>query len=173
MSSGVRFTAFALAGLGAVLAGCNDANPADAFAGDWRYDDVMSTVACPNVEALSQPPAPNKTFGRGASSALVDLSPSPLGLGNGVFCDFAFDVSGPYATIQPDQTCFVDTVDTLTIDRPDMSQPPLWSFTLNSATAAEEIAKGTVHISATGSASGMAESCLWTLTGHLTRLTKD
>jgi hypothetical protein len=162
----------ALAGVGA---GCGNgssdptttADAADDFVGTWRYDQWSSVLQCPGSSATDQPPQPNKTFARGITSALVDLSPSPLL--DGVFCDFGFDVAFPIATAQSNQTCAVTGVDTFTIDQKAGNGPPLWTFTLNSATTAEEIVQGTLHIQGTGT----TETCSWNLAAHLTRVSKD
>ena len=153
--------------LTAAVAGCGaDASGADDFVGTWRYLDVSSMLQCTGADPQAQPPEPNKTFARGVSSALVDLSPSPLL--SGVFCDFGFDVSGPKATAQPGQTCALTALDSLTINQPDM-QAPKWTFTLNSPTTAEELIDATAHFSISGAAS----TCSWSLTGHLQRVSKD
>jgi hypothetical protein len=160
--------------LAAALAGCGSsatgtsmgADPADDFVGTWLYGDVSSIVTCANSSPLSQPPEPNKTLAHGATSALVDLSPNPLVQGS--FCDLAFDVAGEVATAQPMQTCALTSLDSLTIDQPQ-GMAPEWTFTLNSATTAEELITATVHFSIDGAPT----PCSWILEGHLTRISKD
>jgi hypothetical protein len=170
--AGVLVVCGALA-LGA--AGCGDsgpdapatqATPADDFVGTWRYLDVQSVLQCAGADPTNQPPDPNKTFAHGIGAAVVDLSPSPLL--QGVFCDYGFDVSGAVATAQPGQTCALTSLDSLTIDEPQ-DQAPLWTFTLNSATTAEELATTTAHFFVAGAPT----TCSWTLVGHLTRISKD
>jgi hypothetical protein len=164
----------ALSAVAALGAGCgNDGgaattpNAADDFVGTWLYStDTQSVLQCENGNDTNQPPQPNKTFAHGASAALVDLSESPIL--PGVFCDFAFDVSGPVATAQPNQACALTSLDNLTIDQPD-GQAPSWTFSLTSATTAEEVIKATAHFSV----SGQPNSCSWTLAAHLTRISKD
>jgi hypothetical protein len=162
-----------LLALAAVGAGCGDSNsgttadPADAFAGTWLYNEVQSVVQCPGAALTNAPPDPNKTFAHGVSSALVDLSQSPLL--SGVFCDFAFDVdsSGTTATARADQTCSLTSLDSVSIDK--SMGASLWTFTLTSATTAEEVVQATAHFQITG----QVESCSWNLAAHLTRVSKD
>ncbi len=166
--------AVALSALAALGAGCgNDggaattATAADDFVGTWLYStDTQSVLQCDNGNTRDQPPNPNKRLAHGVSAALVDLSESPLFPGD--FCDFAFDVSGPVATAQPNQTCALTSLDSLTIDQPD-GQPPSWTFSLTSATTAEEVIKATAHFFTNNQSS----SCSWTLAAHLTRISKD
>jgi hypothetical protein len=164
-----------LGALSALATGCSGGNgnttttadPADDFVGSWRYDQWTSVLQCPNSTPNIQPPTPNKTLALGVTSAIVDLSQSPLL--EGVFCDFGFDVSFPVATLQPNQSCALTNLDTLTIDQQPGNGPPLWTFTLDSATTAEEIVQGTVHLMATG----MPQTCSWNMAAHLTRISKD
>jgi hypothetical protein len=165
-----------LAVVGAGLAGCGaDASPADDFVGTWLYDYTMtkSTVQCLDSDPLDQPPAPNKTFGRGVSAALVDLSVSPLD--SAIFCDTEFDVAGPIATAQDMQTCTLTGGITVTIDKPDPQKAPLWSFTLLSATTAEEQVMATIHITSLDPITGkpVEMTCSWMLAGRLTRIAKE
>src|SRR5262249_27361774 len=146
------------------------ATPADAFAGTWYYDpaQVQSVLQCPNADPTNQLPEPNKTFARGVSTALVDLSQSPLL--PGVFCNFGFDIdaSGSGATAHPGQTCALTSLDNVSIDSATNGSS-LWSFTLTSATTAEEIVQATAHFQI----AGQVESCSWNLAAHLTRVSKD
>jgi hypothetical protein len=173
---GVSVRVFVLASLGAGLVGCgSDTSPVDDFIGTWHYTDATSVLQCVDRDPLNQPPASNKTFARGISAALVDLSVSPLGLSNGVVCDFGFDVAGPVATAQAKQSCAITTLDTVTIDQPN-GAAPLWTFTLNSATTAEELATATVHLVLPGVNIGdppQDQACSWMLIGHLTRISKQ
>ena len=171
-----RFAALAvvaltLAGLGA---GCGDSNsgtadPAADFVGAWRYDQVTSVLQCPSGVPTNEPPNPNKTFARGATTALVDLSQSPLL--EGVFCDFGFDVNdaATVATAHPGQTCALTSLDNVSIDEPTAGSTTLWTFTLTSATTADEIVQATAHFQL----SGALQSCVWSLQGKLTRVSKD
>ena len=163
----------ALAALAASAAACGDSNgtgtttdPADDFAGTWRYAQVQSVLQCPNADPTNQLPNPNKTFAHGASAPLVDLSPSPLL--PGVFCDFGFDISNGIATAQPKQTCPLTSLDNLTIDD-GADGAPLWTFTLNSASTASEVVQATVHFDINNALT----TCTWNMVAHLTRVSKD
>jgi hypothetical protein len=154
-----------VSGSGGTGDGAGDPAP---FVGTWLYTDVQSVLQCPNADPTNQLPEPNKTFAHGVSAALVDLSPSPLL--PGVFCDFGFDVTqGAVATAQPNQICALTSLDSLTIDQAAGNGPPLWTFTLNSATTAEEIVQATAHFQVAGA----PETCSWNLAAHLTRISKD
>jgi hypothetical protein len=171
---GARWSAGALgavvAALATVAAGCGDsgtsADPADDFVGTWLYNDFQSSEQCPG-NMLNTPPNPNKTFAHGVSAALVDLSESPLL--PGVFCDFTFDVNGPIATAHPGQTCALTPLDSVSIDQPDPNAPPLWTFTLNSASTASEVVQATVHFDINNALT----TCTWNMVAHLTRVSKD
>jgi hypothetical protein len=163
--------ALSVGGLGA---GCDSqgatADPAASFVGTWRYDMVTSVVQCPSSVPTNVPPNPNKTLARGATTALVDLSQSPLL--EGVFCDFGFDVNAEatIATAHPGQTCvFPGGLDNITIDEPTDGSTRLWTFTLTSATTADELIQATTH----DVIAGAVQSCVWTLQGKLTRVSKD
>jgi hypothetical protein len=166
--------AVALSTVATLVAGCGDsgvvaaAGPADDFVGTWLYDanNVQSVQQCTGGNATNAPPGPNKRFAHGVGAALVDLSESPIL--SGVFCDFDFDVNGAVATALPNQTCSLTSLDNLTIDQP-MGQAPSWTFTLNSATTAEELVNATIHFFVNGSST----SCSWTMAAHLTRVSKD
>jgi len=158
----------------ALAAGCGDSktgassDPADAFVGTWLYSDATSVLQCPGADPTNQLPEPNKTFAHGISAALVDLSPSPLL--SGVFCDFAFDVDGTgvVATARPGQTCALTPLDNVSVDSA-ADNTSLWTFTLNSATTAEEVVQATAHFQI----AGKIESCSWMMAAHLTRVSKD
>jgi hypothetical protein len=170
--TGAIAIALTLAGL---AAGCGDSNsattdPAAAFAGTWSYDPAQesSVLQCPGADATNQLPDPNKTLARGISSALVDLSPSPLL--PGVFCNFVFDIdaSGAIATAHAGQTCALTSLDNLSLDTA-MDGTSLWTFTLTSATTAEELVQATAHFQI----AGQIQSCSWNLKAHLTRVSKE
>jgi hypothetical protein len=181
MSSHARFQTshalctLVLATLGTSFAGCgSDTSPAEGFVGTWHYDLAQSTVTC-GEDTLDQPPAPNKTFALGVATALVDLSPSPLD--SAINCDLGFDVAGPVATVKAGQVCTLTGGDTVTVDHTnDNTASPLWTFTLNSPTAAEELAMATIHFTLPGANVGdppTETTCSYSLTAHLTRLSKD
>jgi hypothetical protein len=166
-------TIAALAWAAVLAAGCGEAADSQ-YTGTWRYDDAQSIVQCLNADPLSLPPLKNKTFAPGLGAEIVDLSSSPLEKGRVVNCNFAFDVAGPIARAQPDQACQLNTIDVLTIDTADGK--PAWTFTLNSATKAEEIVAATIHIfqTAPNPADPPVETtCAWSMAAHLTRITKE
>jgi hypothetical protein len=164
--------------LAAGLAGCGEGSPAtDQFVGTWLYSDTtQSVVQCFDTAPLSEPPAPNKTFARGVgASDIVDLSVSPLERPRGIICNFAFDVSGPTARARTNQTCNLNAIDVLTIDE-DGDGKPLWTFSLTSATTAQELVTSTIHIFHQAENPGdppIEETCSWSLTADLTRIAKD
>jgi hypothetical protein len=151
------------------LAGCGDDPIAtDDFVGTWHYEEVKSSIQCPDGDPFDQPPLANKTFARGVDASLVDLSLSALD--DLVFCNFGYDVAGPVATIKRGQTCVLTGGDTFTIDDPTTGGPPLWTFTLNSATTAEELGSATIHLSVV---TPLDTACSWSFVGHLKRVSKD
>jgi hypothetical protein len=162
-----------------MVAGCGEGSTlADQYTGTWSYDDATSVVQCTGTEPLSEPPIKNKTLGQGiGANEIVDLSISPLERLRGVTCNFVFEVVGTTARVRPDQTCQLNAIDVLTIDPdPDAGGKPKWTFTLNSPTTAEEIVLSTIHIfqpSTTPGAPPTETTCAWSMTGHLTRITKD
>jgi hypothetical protein len=151
------------------LAGCGD-DPitADDYVGTWHYEEVKSSIQCPDGDPFEQPPVANKTFARGVDASLVDLSLSALD--NLVYCNFGYDVAGPVATIKRGQTCVLTGGDTFTIDKATDDGPPLWTFTLNSATTAEELGSATIHMTVV---TPMDTACSWSFVGHLKRVSKD
>jgi len=151
------------------LAGCGDDPIAtDDYVGTWHYEEVRSSIQCPGGDPFDQPPPPNKTFARGVDASLVDLSLSALD--DLVFCNFGYDVAGPVATVKRGQTCVLTGGDTFTVDKATDDGPPLWTFSLNSATTAEERGAATVLLSVLAP---MDTSCSWSFVGHLKRISKD
>jgi hypothetical protein len=157
-----------LATLGAGCGGSGSADPADAFVGTWLYGEAQSVLQCPGADPTNQLPEPNKTFAHGVAAPLVDLSPSPLL--PGVFCDFYFyvDPTGTIATAQAGQTCALTSLDSVSVDA-SQSGAALWTFSLTSASTAEEVVQATAHFQI----AGKIESCSWNLAAHLTRVSKD
>jgi hypothetical protein len=163
-SSKVRlFTAAALGALAVALVGCGDsahADPVDAFIGSWIYAQATGQAACPMTDPIDQTPTGNKTFGRGVSNALVDLTPL---LNPPVVCDFGFDIdaTGTIATAPTGQGCALRGGDVFTLRS--------WKFSLLSATMAEEIAAGDISFTI----SQATTTCAYTLMANLTRVSKD
>lgn len=169
-------TIAALGWVAVLAAGCGEGSTAaDQYTGTWRYDDATSIVQCLNADPLALPPLKNKTFAPGLGAEIVDLSTSPLEKGRVVNCNFAFDVAGPVARARADQSCQLNSIDVLTIDQ-SADGKPAWTFTLNSPTTAEEIVASTIHIFETSTTPGAPPTettCAWSMTAHLTRITKD
>ncbi len=151
------------------LAGCGDDPFAtDDYVGIWHYEEAKSSIQCPTGAPFEQPPPPNKTLARGVDASLVDLSTSALDAL--VFCNLGYDLAGPVATVKRGQTCVLTGGDTVTVDTSANGGPPLWTFTLNSATTAEELGLATVHLSVV---TPMDTACSWSMVGHLKRVSQD
>jgi hypothetical protein len=146
-----------LVALATTSAGCgDDGSNLTQFTGTWTYTASQGTLACPGQTALTGTLGSNKQWSEGVSSALVDLS--PLIFDSTVFCYFNFDVKDKVATIQAGQTCsFSDGAGGFI---PDV--PTAWTFTLLSATAAEEMLTATVDT-----------TCTLTGTGTLKKVAKN
>jgi hypothetical protein len=175
MSTRARFvprTASVLALLGAVaLGGCGgDAttvDPADAFVGTWHYDQSTGAITCPPPTGpIDEAPLGNMTFGVGVSAPLVDLTPSPVD--PATFCNLNFDISGAVATARTDATCTITGGDTVTVDS--------WTFSLTSATTAEEKASVSIHSTVAPippATTSTTTVCQYTSMALLTRVAKD
>jgi hypothetical protein len=174
MSTRARFAPVAaLAGAVALLAvalvGCGDStstDPADAFVGTWHYDQSSGAITCPNSDPLDEAPIGNETFGFGVSAPLVDLTPTPVDLAT--FCNTYFDISGAVATARTDASCTITGGDIVTVDS--------WTFSLTSATTAEEKAATTLHITLPAVAPATTpttSTCAYTSMALLTRVAKD
>jgi hypothetical protein len=168
----------AFLGLGLVAAGCGGGSlngPTEQFAGAWRYVTGQATgsLTC-GMSVIDETPQGNKILATGVDGALVDLNASPID--SAIFCDFAFDVAGPVATAHTDQTCAqTGGQDVMSFDT-TRDPPDLWTFTLNSPTTAEEVARMTV----TGTQPGLnigdpptTFHCDYQMTAHLQRVSKD
>jgi hypothetical protein len=157
--------------LGVALGGCGDsasADPADAFVGTWQYDQSTGAITCPGSDPIDEAPIGNKTFGLGVSAPLVDLTASPVD--PATFCNTEFDISpsGAVATARTDASCTVTGGDTVTVDA--------WTFSLTSATTAEEKAAATIHITLSAVAPATTPTtttCAFTSMALLTRVAKD
>jgi hypothetical protein len=102
----------------------------------------------------------------GGHAQLVELTTTPVD--PGIFCNTAFDVDGPVATARTDGSCVLTGGDELTVD--------MWTFTLTSATTAEEKVAETIHIMkpAVPPATNITTTtCAFTLMAVLTRISKD
>jgi hypothetical protein len=157
-----------LALLGAVaLGGCGDTtDPADQFAGTWHYDQSSGAITCPLSDPIDEAPTGNKLFGLGVSAPLVDLSSSPVD--PMTFCNTNFDISGVVATARTDAGCTITGGDLVTVDS--------WTFSLTSATTAEEKAATTLHITTPAVAPATTpttSTCAYKSMALLTRVAKD
>jgi hypothetical protein len=143
--------------LATTAAGCgDDGNNLAQFTGTWMYTASQGTLACPGQAVVQGTLGTNKQWAEGVSSALVDLS--PLIFDPTISCYFTFDVKDKVATIQAGQTCgFSDGAGG---SIPDV--PTSWTFTLLSATSAEETLATTVDT-----------TCALTGTGQLKKVAKN
>ncbi|HVZ73946.1 MAG TPA: hypothetical protein VHJ20_16315 [Polyangia bacterium] len=160
-----------LAVMASTLAGCGDSSqdPAVRFVGTWHYVDSMASATCPGSDPIDESPKGNKTFERGVSHDLVDVTQFSF---NGsiygtIFCDFQFDIDGPTASATAGQGCALPGGDIFTVQS--------WTFSLNPPTSAtdypaEEIAQGTLTANLPGQTT--PEICTYALTAHLQRITK-
>ena len=130
----------------ATAAGCGgNGNDLQQFVGTWMYTQSQATLSCTGNPDVPLTLGSAKEWGAGLSSDLVDLSTEFFDLGTK--CLYAFDVNSKVATIQASQTCdFSDGQGGLVEEAPSS-----WTFTLTSATTAEE------HFSTT-----IATNCTWT-----------
>jgi len=125
----------------ATAAGCGgDGNDLAQFSGTWQYSDSSLTFSCPGQPDQSGPYGVQKIWNEGVTSDLVDMTPSFI---DGITqCFYPFDVKGKIATIQPMQNCpFLDNTGQPILDnsgQPIAEAPSSWTFTLTSATTAEE-----------------------------------
>jgi hypothetical protein len=119
------------------LAGCGDGNDLGQYLGTWRYDTVMTAALTCGTSQTVVPAAPSeKVFRPGTSAALVDVAVSPFDYITR--CDFAYDVSGTSATIQPSQSCAP------LLDPEATFAPTSWRFTLLGPDLAEETGGATL-----------------------------
>ena len=122
-----------LVALATTTAGCgDDGTNLTQFTGTWMYTASEGTLACPGQTTLMGTLGTNKLWSEGVSSDLVDLS--PLIFDSSISCYFTFDVKDKVATIQAGQTCSFS--DGAGGSIPDV--PTTWTFTLTSATTADE-----------------------------------
>ena len=114
--------------------GCgDDGNNLAQFTGTWSYTASMATLSCPgDTNPFQFTLGPSKQWGEGLSSALVDLSPALLDPSTS--CYYGFDVKDKVLTIQAGQTCTITDIN----GSPHPEVPTAWTFTLLSASTAEE-----------------------------------
>jgi len=156
-------------------AGCGDSStdPGKSFLGTWHYDDGSGLTMCDdgNVNLL---PSGNKTFEPGLMGGVVDTSATPLD--PATYCDFLFDVSSnTKLTAHTGQACTLRGGSTYTVTD-DQVGGDYYTFELNSATQAEELSIGTIHITKAGANVGdppIMTTCKFNLIGHLTKVAKN
>jgi hypothetical protein len=142
-----------LVGLAGAALGCGgDGDNLAEFVGTWTYNDSNVTFVCPGGTEMPFP-LDLKAFHLGIKSDLVDLSS---------ICGYRFDVKDKVASIQQGQSCAL-------LDNngdPVTESPTSWTFTLNSATTAEE----TLTTAAT-----FIDGTVCTISGtsHLDKISKD
>jgi hypothetical protein len=103
------------------------------FTGTWTYTQSMVTFACPNQPDQGGTYGTTKLWNVGVTSDLVDMTPSFL---DGVTtCYYTFDVKNKVATIKPAQSCPFFDITGAEFDE----APTSWTFTLTSATTADEM----------------------------------
>lgn len=119
----------ALVGLtGAVAAlGCGGSNGAGVpdYIGTWSYTQQQGTLSCPGQMDASVTLGTTKDLREGVTSDIVDVSS---------ICNYRFDIKDKVAAIQSGQTCNFDDGAGGTVTE----VPSNWTFTLTSATTAEE-----------------------------------
>jgi hypothetical protein len=129
----------------ATAAGCGGSgnNDLDQFVGTWTYTQSQGTLSCQGSTDQSGTLGGSKRWGLGLSNDLVDLTPELFD--TGTQCFYTFDAKDKVATIVPAQTCnFSDGAGGLVEE-----DPSSWTFTLTSATTAEEMFMTTIATTCT------------------------
>lgn len=121
----------------ATAAGCGgDGNDLAQFTGTWKYNQAMAmgTLSCPGSPDQTGGLGATKVLNQGSTSDLVDMTPALFD--PTTQCFYTFDVKGKVATIRPGQMCsLTDGVGDPLVDE----TPTSWTFTLTSATTADEV----------------------------------
>jgi hypothetical protein len=112
----------------------NARGPFAEFTGTWEYTASAGTLSCPGVADQQGSLGTTKRFVEGVATDLVDLSPSILD--PATQCFYTYDVTNKVASITPSQTCTFD--DGTGTGGTVQDAPTSWTFTLLSATTAEE-----------------------------------
>jgi hypothetical protein len=128
----------------ATAAGCGgSSNDLEQFVGTWMYTQSQGVLSCQGQTDQMGMLGNSKHWGMGISHDLVDLTPSLFDAGTQ--CFYQFDVKDKVATIQPAQTCnFSDGLGGLIEE-----DPSSWTFTLTSATTADEMFMTTIATTCT------------------------
>jgi hypothetical protein len=111
-----------------------DGNDLAQFTGTWQYTDSQGTLSCPGSADQMGTLGSTKLWQGGVSSDLVDMSPAVLD--RSTQCFYMFDIKDKVASVKAGQTCVI----TDGIGDPIADETPsAWTFTLTSATTAEEV----------------------------------
>ena len=133
----------------ATAAGCGgSSNDLQQFVGTWMYTQSQGTLSCQGAADQSGMLGNSMQWGLGISSDLVDLTPHLFD--STTQCFYEFDVKNKIATIKPAQTCMINDGQGGLIEE----DPSSWTFTLTSATTADETFMTTIATTCTFS--GMA-----------------
>jgi hypothetical protein len=139
------FLVLGLLAVTATAAGCGGSgNDLDQFVGTWMYTQSQGVLSCQGQTDQMGMLGNSMQWGLGVSSHdLVDLTPSLFDAGTQ--CFYQFDVRDKVATIVPAQTCnFSDGLGGLIEE-----DPSAWTFTLTSATTADEMFMTTIATTCT------------------------
>jgi hypothetical protein len=166
---GVFWAPVLASALALMAAGCGDSaeDPVEAFVGTWVYTSVaVGSADCPGHSSLDETPTGNKVFARGIGHPIFDMKTvahplvdlTPLTLDRNIVCDFTFDVNdaGTLATGVVGQGCALRGGDLFTLTS--------WTFSLTSATTADEIAKADI---------ASDPNCTYSMMAQLNRVSKD
>jgi len=115
------------------------------FVGTWMYTQSQGTLACQGSDPLTGTLGSSTKWGLGLSSDLVDLDPELFD--TRTQCFYQFDVKDKVATIQPTQKCSFD--DGSGTGSQVEEDPSSWTFTLTSATTADETFMTTIATTCT------------------------
>jgi hypothetical protein len=163
-------------------AGCGSGNlagPTEQFVGTWQYDGAQASgsLTC-GISTIDETPRGNRVFATGVDAPLVDLTASDLD--SAINCNFRFDVAGPVATARTDQTCALTGAKNIIAfnppDAPPKDASDAWTFTLLSATAAEENVRATLIVYQTPTQIGDPPTmayCDYQMMARLVRVSKD
>jgi len=145
----VQGVVLSLLAVTATAAGCGGSgNDLEQFVGTWMYTQSQGTLSCTGQADQMGMLGNSMQWGLGISSDLVNLTPHLFD--SSTQCFYEFDVKSKVATIKPTQKCSLnDGVGGLIEE-----DPSSWTFTLTSASTADETFMTTIATTCTFS--GMA-----------------